>query len=467
MENTNGNRGYALIDKLERHYEESAATLFVGDTPRVRAMREQALARFLASGFPDKKMENWRHSKLLSALSNDYDVALQVLDSQHHSAFCCSIQDFDTDVVMLKNGCFAGEQSLVTLDDGVIVGSSRAAMQQYPDIFDKYFGTIADSDDSFADVNTAFWNDGFFIYVPKNVVGKRPIQIIKLIEGHPQPFIQTRNLIVLESGARLQIVDCDDSTSEQGGFVNALTEIVIGENAQLDKYKLQNINDETTLLNANVIRQSRDAVFRSSVISFNGGMIRNQIRVELDGENAETEINGLYLVDKTQHVDNQLRVNHNVSHCRSNEHFKGILDDESTAVFNGYVYVAPDAQATEACQNNNNVILTPTAKINSMPFLEILADDVKCSHGTTTGQLDDEALFYMRQRGISKSDARMLLMYAFAAEVSNRISIEPLRERIDDMIKKRLRGELRSCDSCVLRCSNPKDYNFEIDYSKI
>lgn len=467
MTNSNDIRGCALIDEIQHRYKEAVDTLFVDDTPRVRAMREMALSHFIAMGFPDNKMEYWRHSKLLSVLSNDYDIAPQTPAPQQHSDFCCSIQDFDTDVVMLKNGYFAGEQSLVTLDNGIIVGSSRAAMRQYPELFDRYFGTLVDHDDSFAAVNTALWHDGYFIYVPKNVVGTRPIQVIKLIEGVTQPFIQTRNLIVLEAGAQLQIVDCDDSTSELGGFVNALTEIVIGEDAQLDKYKLQNINDNTALLNANVISQQRDATFRSSVISFNGGMIRNQIRVELDGENAETEINGLYLVDKSQHVDNQLRINHNVSHCRSNEHFKGILDDEATAVFNGYVYVAPDAQATEACQNNNNVILTPKAKVNSMPFLEILADDVKCSHGTTTGQLDDEAMFYMRQRGISKSNARMLLMYAFAAEVSNRIAIEPLRERIDDMIKKRLRGELRSCDSCILRCSNPKDYNFEIDYSKI
>ena len=171
-------------------------------------------------------------------------------------------------------------------------------------------------------------------------------------------------------------------------------------------------------------------------------------------------------MDKTQHVDNQLKINHNVPNCTSNEKFKGILDDEASAVFNGHVYVAHNAQKTNAYQNNSNILLTDKAKINTMPFLEIYADDVKCSHGTSTGQLDQEAMFYMRQRGISKEDARMLLMYAFAAEISNNISILALKERIDDMIQRRLRGELSSCDTCAFQCG-AKEYDFKIDLDKI
>jgi Fe-S cluster assembly protein SufD len=246
-----------------------------------------------------------------------------------------------------------------------------------------------------------------------------------------------------------------------------VSEIVLNENSSLELYVLQNVDNEASIRREFKIRQLADSRLKIVVITFNGGDIRNTYHIDLDGEGAETQVYGLYLIDKTQHVENHLKVNHNVPHCTSNEKFKGVLDDEASGVFNGHVYVAPNAQKTDAHQNNSNIILTPKAKINSQPFLEIYADDVKCSHGTSTGQLDQEAMFYMRQRGISKANARILLMYAFAAEVSNHIGNEMLHEHIDDMIKRRLRGELSSCETCVLRCSHPKDYNFEIDYSKI
>ena len=230
--------------------------------------------------------------------------------------------------------------------------------------------------------------------------------------------------------------------------------------------KVSEIN-EASIRREFKVRQMADSRLKIVVITFNGGDIRNTYHVDLDGEGAETQVHGLYLIDKTQHVENRLKVNHNVPHCTSSEKFKGILDDEATAIFNGHVYVAKDAQKTDAQQNNSNILLTSKAKINSQPFLEIYADDVKCSHGTSTGQLDQEAMFYMRQRGISKANARILLMYAFAAEVSNHIGNEMLHEHIDDMIKRRLRGELSSCETCVLRCSHPKEYDFDIDYSKI
>ncbi|MCQ2302291.1 MAG: Fe-S cluster assembly protein SufD [Bacteroidales bacterium] len=273
------------------------------------------------------------------------------------------------------------------------------------------------------------------------------------------------NKLILAANQSQQIIEYDDDEHLSVGAMN--TEIVINENASLELYILQNVNDEASIAKDFKIKQLANSRLKIVVVSFNGGDVRNSYTVDLDGEGAETEIYGLYLVDKKQHTENHLKVNHNVPHCTSNEKFKGILDDEATAVFNGHVYVAPGAQKTDAQQNNSNILLTSTAKINTQPFLEIYADDVKCSHGTSTGQLDQEAMFYMRQRGISKANARMLLMYAFAAEVSNHIGNDMLREHIDDMIKRRLRGELSSCETCVLRCSHPKEYNFDIDYSKI
>ena len=273
------------------------------------------------------------------------------------------------------------------------------------------------------------------------------------------------NQLILAANQSREIIEYDDDA-----HISAepkVSEIVLNENSSLELYVLQNVNNEASIRREFKIRQLADSRLKIVVITFNGGDIRNTYHIDLGGEGADTQVYGLYLIDKAQHVENHLKVNHNVPHCTSNEKFKGVLDDEASGVFNGHVYVAPNAQKTDAHQNNSNIILTPKAKINSQPFLEIYADDVKCSHGTSTGQLDQEAMFYMRQRGVSKANARILLMYAFAAEVSNHIGNAMLHEHIDDMIKRRLRGELSSCETCVLRCSHPKEYNFDIDYSKI
>jgi Fe-S cluster assembly protein SufD len=209
-------------------------------------------------------------------------------------------------------------------------------------------------------------------------------------------------------------------------------------------------------------------VLKTNSITLNGGLIRNNVDVKLNGEYAEADVFGVYLMDKEQHVDNQVFIDHASPNCYSNELYKGILDDKGTAVFNGHILVRKDSQKTNAYQNNKNILLTDTARANAKPFLEIYADDVKCSHGATVGQLDNEAMFYLQSRGIKEHDARMLLMYAFAADVINKINIEALKIRIDDMVKKRLRGELSVCDKCVLHCSSPeKEINFDIDLSKI
>ena len=436
------------------------------DTAKVAAMRAEALRRFAESGFPTRKMEHWRNSKIVENQEYNFSIGKESTCKSCHD-FSCVIKDFDTEVIKMKNGVFDEDESLRTLESGVIIGSTMAAMQKYPDIFDKYFGTCKlDETNGFYDINTALWQDGFFIFVPRNVVGNKPIQIIKLIDNKENPFIQTRNIIILEENSQLTIVDCDDTKCHQASMINSYTEMILGENAHLENYKMQNLNDNTTLLNTNTTKQLSNSTLQSCIISFNGGKIRNNIHVDLDGEGADLQIYGLYLMDKKQHVDNQLKINHNVPNCTSNEKFKGILDNEATAVFNGHVLVAPNAQKTNAYQNNSNIILTDKAKVNTMPFLEIYADDVKCSHGTSTGQLDQEAMFYMRQRGIKKEDARMLLMYAFAAEISNHVNINALRERIDDMIQRRLKGELSSCDTCAFQCGQ-KEYDFKLDLDRI
>lgn len=298
---------------------------------------------------------------------------------------------------------------------------------------------------------------GFSIHLGRNEVNDKPLQMARCLkEDEPSPIAQ--NKIVMESGSRLQIIDTEDSANLKSDKILSNTEIVIEENARLEIYKIQNLDDKTLSDGTFSIKQNADSFFKMVVISFNGGDIRNNINVDINGKGADTNVFGLYLMDRKQRIENKLKVNHFVPECTSNTKFNGILDNESKGSFSGHIYVAPDAQKTNAYQNNSNIILTNEAKIDTRPFLEIYADDVKCSHGTSTGQLDKDAMFYMRQRGISFENARMLLMYAFAAEISNHIDVEQLREHIDDMIKRRLKGELSSCDKCVLQCYKPKEY---------
>lgn len=457
-----------LTEQFNQHFELISAT----DTPKIKALRKQSFAAFEVKGFPDSSQEKWRFTEIESALDQEFTHLIEEEKSNKNidDIFRCEVHNFQSEIISVLNGWHHHRQeALTTTADGVIYGSLIAAKKSFPERFDQYFGQIAHSrNNSFVDLNTALVQDGVFIYVPKGVEASKTLQIIKLIDRNTSTFVQSRLLIILEANSKLSLMHCDDSINHHSSLVNTVTEVIVGENAQFELYKLQNLNDDSALVNSTFIKQAANSNIKTNTLTFNCGMIRNNIEVSLDGEGAHADVLGLYLMDKQQHVDNQIRINHNSPNCTSNELFKGILDDKATAVFNGYIYVKKDAQKTSAYQNNKNILLKPTATINTMPFLEIYADDVKCSHGATIGQLDQEAMFYLRSRGISADNSRMLLLYAFAADVINNISIEGLRTRIDDMVKKRLRGELSVCEKCVLHCGTPeKEHFFDIDMSKL
>jgi Fe-S cluster assembly protein SufD len=378
------------------------------------------------------------------------------MDSQ--LIYRCNIPHLDTAVIGQMNGWYVSKDvPLIRLGNGIILGSLAQAFREYPELIDSHYGKYAPTGkNGLTDLNTAFVQDGIFIYVPDHVQGTKPIQLINVIQRPENIFLQSRNLIILGKNSRLSLVHCDDSYNHQASFSNLVTEVHLDEGATLDHYKLQNLNNDSTLIN------------NSNFISLNGGLLRNNTEVLLNGPHGEANIYGLYLMDRKQHMDNHVYVDHASADCTSIEMFKGILDENSSGVFNGHVLVRKDAQRTNAYQSNRNILLTDTAKINSKPFLEIYADDVKCGHGSTTGQLDKEAMFYLMQRGIGPESARMLLMFAFANEVVGKISIPELRFRIEDMVKKRLQGELQICEQCVLHCSTPEHpMEFEIDVSKI
>lgn len=460
-----------LQEHLLKHIEENGNSLNTGW--HNSSFRNEAFSTFKKIGLPTVKNEKWRNTNLSKTYSKDFvfEKASEKYNKSLDEIFVCEVHGFNTQTVSMLNGWFysPNNEKLIVHENGLIVGSIFEAQKQFPELFDKHFNTVAKTDThGLTAVNAALFTDGLFIYVPDGVIVEKAIQLIKMINRDENLMVNSRNLIVLGKNSQLSFLHCDDSINQNSSFINTVTEVIISENAHFSLHKLQNLNDASSLVNSTFIKQERNSTSKVNVITYNGGLIRNELYVDLVGEGADADLNGVYLMDKKQHIDNQVYVNHAVANCTSSELFKGVLDEEASGVFNGYIFVARDAQNTVAFQQNNNILLSSNAKIDTQPFLEIYADDVKCSHGATVGQLDTEALFYMKQRGIGHADALLLLMFAFTAEVTSKIGIESLRQSIEDMIKKRLRGELSICDKCVLHCSIPDHpIEFDIDLSKI
>jgi Fe-S cluster assembly protein SufD len=358
-------------------------------------------------------------------------------------------------LIEMLNGWYTinGKQ-LEELEDGVIVGSFAAGQKQYPELFEKHYERYAKDDrNGLLALNTASASDGVFIYVPDNVNAKKNIQIVNMVYSHKDLMINQRNLFVIGKNASIKIVVCDHSMFFNKSFVNSHTEILADDDSNVEHYKLQNYSNITSQYTSTDILQNTGSKVSSNTYTLHGGFTRNDVKVMLNGKHSEIKLNGLYLMDRQQVVDNTTLIEHVVPECTSNEKYKGILDDDARGVFSGKIYVHRDAQKTAAYQLNRNLLLTDTAQVNAKPHLEIYADDVKCTHGAAVGQLDPEAMFYLRSRGIGFPEARMLLMYAFAHEIINEIKIDPLRERIDDLVARRLRGEMSRCNNCTIRCS--------------
>jgi Fe-S cluster assembly protein SufD len=420
-------------------------------------VREQAFASFLEGGIPTKKVEDYKFTDLSETFERDYNVVLRYhkQDVELNDVFKCDVPNLDTFLLLTTNGWYyERNHDLSALPKGVIICSLQEASLKYPDIFEKHYGKHTISDNGVVDLNTAFAQDGVFIYIPKNVVLEKTIQIVNIMRANDDLMSFQRNLIVLGENAQARILSCDHSLSDVHFLANNLTEVAVGENAILDYYQLQSQTLKSSQINSVFINQARSSSVYSNAITLYGGLVRNNHHVKLDGEGAENHTYGMYLTDKCQHVDNFTSIDHASPKCTSFEHFKGVLDDESVAAFTGRITVRPDAQQTAAEQKNNNLLLTNKTKMFVKPQLVIDADDVKCSHGATVGQIDEDALFYLRSRGIGEREAKMMMMFAFTNEIIGKIRIEPIRERIAELVENRLRGEVSSCANCALKCNS-------------
>ncbi|MCF0211628.1 MAG: Fe-S cluster assembly protein SufD [Bacteroidales bacterium] len=426
-----------------------------------------------------RKDEVWRQVDFDAFLHDDMQAPTP--EERCHKEVLCNIPDLDTYRITLENGYYHDNAS--HLPAGVTVRHFQASDHArlaacLPGHLSRQFTTLRDEHQGkrianpYLDINAEHYSDGLCIEVADGVSLDKPIQILSLIQGRQPQLLQARNLIIVGRHSQASFILCDDSLDQSASFSNNATGLLVQEGSSVELYKMQNLNDHSALLNQTFAALEAHATLRSMAITLNGGHIRNHTEVRMLGEGCDCQAHGLYLIDKEQKADNYIFVEHSHPHCQSHELFKGILDDSARATFNGHVLVSDGAVKTEAYQTNRNILLTDKAHVETKPFLEIYNDDVKCSHGSTIGQLDEQALFYIRSRGIAERTAKTMLLYAFCDEVLRHIALPALRQRMADMVKKRLHGELNVCSDCALHCSTPCNgeeavKTFKIDVSSL
>ena len=444
-----GEAGY--IDLYTQHHE----TIKKHSADVINHKRDEAFEKFRELGFPTSRLENYKYTDLRDALAVDYGLNFSRIRFavDPYNVFKCDVPGISSYLYFVVNDAFypVNIERNNSLPEGVIIGSLKKAAEEHPELVKKYFGKLSEKQqDGLVAFNGAFAQDGFFMYVPKNVVLDKPVQLINIMRSSVDFMANSHNLIILDEGAGAQLLVCDHTSDDVRFLCNRVTEVFVGENASYEHYKLENVHNKTTNLCTLLVDQDTSSRFLGNVITLHNGLTRNNIEIDLDGEHCETLMCGMALADKNQQIDNFTSVIHNKPNSHSTELFKYVLDDSAKGGFTGKLYVAKDAQKTQAYQTNRNILLKASAKMRTKPQLEIYADDVKCSHGATIGQLDDKAMFYMRQRGIPENEARLLLMYAFTADVIENIRIDALQDRIKMLVEKRLRGELSKCEGCVI-----------------
>ncbi len=414
--------------------------------------RDAAFDTFRQIGFPTSKQEDYKHSNIVRTFDTDLGLNLRniPIPVNPYDAFKCDVPNLATHLYFLINDRYYDRfQPEEKLPEGVFAGSLQRFSELYPDQFAAHYAQIADySDNGVVAYNTMFAQDGFVVYVPKNVILEKPLQLINILRGGVNLSVNRRILIIAEENAQVKLLVCDHTVDDIHFVVTQVTEVFAGVSAQVDVYELEENSEKVTRLNNLFSEQKDNSNVVTSSITLHNGYTRNNYRFRLLGQHAEAHAGGLAICDKEQHIDNFAFLDHASPNCMSNELFKTVLNDRATGVFCGKILVEKDAQKTMAYQNNRNLLASDSAQMFSKPQLEIYADDVKCSHGLTTGQLDEEALFYMRARGIDKDEARLLLMVAFTRDVVDMVRIESLQERLTNLINKRFRGELMRCGSC-------------------
>jgi Fe-S cluster assembly protein SufD len=435
-------------------YRETAGMIKSHSAGVLNGVRDKAFEDFCRQGFPSRKVERYRYTDMSKLFEPDYGLNLNRLEIpiNPYEAFKCDVPNLSTSLYFVVNDAFYTKQLPKTeLPDGVIVDSLCRVATENPGLIERYYARMAKTeDDAITALNTMLAQDGLLVYVPKNVKLDRAVQVINILRSDVDLMVNRRVLIILEQGTEAKFLFCDDSADDRHFLTTQVIEAYVGENASLDLYCLEETHVKNTRVSNVYIEQQAYSRVNHNVITLHNGVTRNKLDLVFKGEGAECFANGCVIADKTQRVDNNTLIDHQVPHCTSNELYKYVLDDDAVGAFAGRVLVRHDAQKTNSQETNNNLVAAKTARMYTQPELEIYADDVKCAHGCTVGQLNDAAMFYMRQRGISEKEAKLLLEFAFVNEVIDKMELAPLRERLHILVEKRFRGELNRCEGCRL-----------------
>ena len=435
-------------------YEQSRAMINAHSSAVMNEIREAAFEDFKRLGFPSRKIERYKYTDMEKLFDPDYGVNVNRVEFpiNPYSVFSCDVPNLSTSLYFVVNDSFYKKAlPKVGLPEGVEVMSLKDASEKDPETIAKYYGKIAKtSEDAVTALNTMLAQDGLFIHVAKNVKVDRSIQVVNILRPDVDLMVNRRVLIVMDEGAEAKLLFCDDSADDRHFLGTQVIEAYVGENACLDLYCLEETHEKNTRVSNVYVDQQANSRLNHNVITLQNGITRNKLDLVFKGEGAECWCNGCVIADKSQHVDNNTLIDHQVGHCVSHELYKYVLDDKAVGAFAGRVLVRHGSQKTESEERNQNLVMTKQAHMFTQPMLEIYADDVKCSHGSTVGQLNDAAMFYMQQRGIDEHEAKLLLEFAFIGEVIDRIKLEPLRDRLHQLVEKRFRGELGRCSNCQI-----------------
>ena len=447
-------------------YQQAREMICEHSSDVMNAQRDASFERFKSQGFPSKKVERYKYTDMQQLFAPDYGLNLKRLEIpvDPYQAFRCDVPNLSTSLYFVVN-----DRPLLTspvregkmvmrgkLPEGVVVGNLSSPIREAGrGLYNQLAGK---SGDTVTDLNTMLAQDGLYVYVPKNVKVDRAIQVVNILKapslwgsaGEEALMVNRRVLIVLEEGAEIKMLFCDHAADDRNFLTTQVIEAYVGENASLDLYCLEETHAKNVRVSNVYIDQQANSRVNHNVITLHNGVTRNKLDLTFSGEGAECGCYGCVIADKQQHVDNNTLITHRVPHCTSNELYKYVLDDKATGAFAGRVLVEHGAQKTTSQMTNQNLTATAEARMYTQPMLEIYADDVKCAHGSTVGQLNDAALFYMQQRGISMKEARLLLQNAFINEVVDKMELEPLRDRLHYLVEKRFRGELNKCEGCKL-----------------
>ena len=418
----------------------------------MNALRTQALADFERTGFPSPLHEDYRYTDVATAFAPDYGLNLTRLHvpTNPSDVFRCDVPNMSTSLYFVVNdSLYTDTLPKTSLSEEVYAGGMHAFAELHPEIASRYYGKAADtSADAVSALNTMLAQDGFVLYVPRGVHVERPVQLINIFRSTVDLMANRRVLIIIEPHASARLLVCDHSMDDVKFLATQVVEIFAEEGAFFDYYDLEESSASTTRFSSLYVEQAASSNVLVNGITLNNGLTRNNYRIRLNGEGAEATLCGMAIEDRDQQVDTYTHITHVVPHCTSNELFKNVLDERAVGVFSGRIFVNEGAQKTEAYQTNRNMCLTSDARMYSKPQLEIYADDVKCSHGMTTGQLDEQALFYMQSRGLPYEEAQMMLSVAFMSDVIDHVRLDALKDRLHLLVEKRFRGELARCAGC-------------------